>query len=377
MGEEPRSEPRAAVSAKLISIAALANGVGVAPYLLFVDLLRYLPLVVLGSAVLAIFALRGRRIAAGLRPSISEWLLGSWSLVALPSVGSLMGLGFYGLGYGGVKLVVAVASYFGLAIGGDPRAWGFWISIVWAGLVAVQGPTIRLSELARRLYPRESWARSEFFPLLARWRLLTTVAVGGAAALAVAFWFLDPRGVALPVVSSLVLVYTSIPLHSLGAAVATRAEGETIDRVEALLRRATYHVVRAPRTGKPEIDPLLQSVDLLAEGHGRAYAFELKTAQPKLPVEWKAATAIRTAALVLSDEIVGRGGAPVLVEPVLLLVGGSISQSLGAFSEREGVPIVHFANAGDATTDDHELANRLKAAGIVLLATSSAPSASA
>ena len=60
------------------------------------------------------------------------------------------------------------------------------------------------------------------------------------------------------------------------------------------------------------------------------------------PVEWNEASALRTAAQLLSDEIVTGSAARVPVEAVLMLVGGTIAQSLAAFSQRERIPVVHF-----------------------------------
>jgi hypothetical protein len=178
------------------------------------------------------------------------------------------------------------------------------------------------------------------------------------------FWLLDPRGVALPILLSLVCLYTSIPLARLGEARSDEAHAQVVDALAALLQEAGYRIMRSPRTGKAEIDPLLQSVDLLAKRPDRAFALEVKSVAAEAPVEWNEASAVRTAAMLLSDEIVGESGAAVPVEPVLLVVGGTVAQSLEAFSQRERVPVIHFADAAGATGDRHALASRLETAGL-------------
>lgn len=355
----------------LIAIAALANGVGLAPYLLFVDRLGYLFIVVPGSAVVAYLALRKQPAAATAHLSFAEWVFAAWSAVAKPSTVALTGLLFFFWGYAAQKLYAGAAGYFGYPSGGDPQVWGFRGSIWFVFFGVFYGPVENARALSRQLFPHESWARSAFSPLLARSRLraVTTVAATAVAALAAMLWFLDPGGGVLPALLVLLLFYTSYPLAELGEEASNSSEAKVVDATAALLEEADYRVVRAPRTGKPEIDPLLQSVDLLARSDGRAFAVQVKAIAPNVPVEWTEANAVRTAATLLSDEIVAGTGAPVPVEPMLMLVGGKISPGLEAFSQREGVPIVHFDDVAGAIRDRSELTLRLQAAGMVFPAT--------
>jgi hypothetical protein len=112
--------------AALIAIAALASGIASVPYFLFTNLLVGLPAVVLGSAVLAWFALRKLTTEATTEPSLGEWVLRAWSAVFTPSVGGLAGLALFGLLCGGVELFIWAAHYFGYAPHTNPWAWGFW-----------------------------------------------------------------------------------------------------------------------------------------------------------------------------------------------------------------------------------------------------------
>ena len=351
--------------AALIAIAALANGIASLPYLLFAHLLLGLPVVVLGSALLAWFTLRKLTTEATAQPSLGEWVLGAWSAVFTPSVAGLAGLIFFGLFYGGVHLFLMAARFFGFASHANPSAWGFWGSVWFVAPMMILGATESLQELSRQLYPREAGARSAFFPLLPRWKLLALVGVAALVALAVMLWLLDPHGIAFTVLLAVLLLYTSLPLVLLGSEGADTAQVKIIDALAALLQEGGYRIVRAPRTGKAEIDPLLKSVDLLARTGDRAFAVQVKSIASNAPVEWNEASALRTAADLLSDEIVTGGTEPVPVEPVLMLVGGTVAQSLAAFSQRERIPLVLFKDTADATDDRAELTRRLQAAGLV------------
>src|SRR5262245_40848659 len=139
--ERSRQSPVEPNRAALIAIAALASGIGCFPYFLFIDFLVALPAVALGSAVFAWFALRKQTTAATTEPSPGEWLLGAWSAVGMPATGSVAGLMLFGLFYGGVKLFIWAAHYFGFGPHADPGTWGFWGSIWLVVVVSVAGAT--------------------------------------------------------------------------------------------------------------------------------------------------------------------------------------------------------------------------------------------
>ena len=359
--------PVAPNKAALVALVALGGAIGLLPYFLFVDRPAYLWAIVPAIAGVAFLSLRDFRTAAAAHPGPGEWLLGAWSAVARPCAASLVGFMFYGLFYGGRKAFTGVARYLGFDVPeGDPSAWGFGASAWLVGLFAVAIAMSGAQELARQLYPREAWARSTFVALLARPKLIALGALGAVAALAAMPWLLDPHGVALPVTALLVLFYTSFPLAELGKEPADRGRAAVVDLLASVLEEAGYRVDRTPRTGKAEIDPLLQSVDLLAKSDDRAFAFEVKSAAPQVAVEWNEATAVRTAALLLSDEIAAGGGRRLPVEPVLTILGGTIAPSLEAFSRREHLPVVHLDGAADVIGNSRELVRRLQAAGLAL-----------
>jgi hypothetical protein len=375
--ERPQQSPVAPNLVALIAIAALASSIALIPYFLFSDLLVGLPAVALASAVLAWLALRKLTTEAPTEPSLGEWVLGAWSAVATPSLGGLFGLTLFGLFYGGVELFIWAAHYFGFSPHSDPWVWGFWGSIWLIVVVIAVGAIESFENVFRQLYPREAGARSAFFPLLARWKLLALVASAALIALGLMLWLLDLHGIAFPVLLSILLFYSSLPLKLAGSGRSDTAQIKIVDALAALLQEGGYRIVRTPRTGKAEIDPLLRSVDLLARTGDRAFAVQVKSIASSAPVEWNEATALRTAAQLLSDEIVTGSAARVPVEPLLMLVGGTVAQSLAAFSQRERIPVVHFKDTSEATDNRQEFIRRLQAAGLVFAFPQAASSASA
>ena len=370
MIEVPSPRPPAPKHVALATIAALASGVGLLPYFRFVDRSEWLLSVVLVSPVWCFYLLRRQTAKVTTetttKPSLGEWLLGAWSAVGEPVASSLLGMALFGLFYAGVQLFNWAAHHLGFAAQAAPGIWGFWGSIWW--IVAggcVGGPIRGARELFRQLYPHDAGARSPFFPLLARTKLLVLIGVAVAVALALMLWLLDVHGAAFSVLASLTLFYGSYPLTKMGRAAVDGTHRRVVEALAALLHEAGYSIVRRPRTGKAEIDPLLKSVDLLAKTGERAFAVGVTTVESQTPVEWNEASAVRTAAQLLSDGVLPDSDASVTVEPVLMVVGGTVTQSLAAFSQRERVPVVHFEGVAEAINNRRELAGRLQAAGLV------------
>jgi hypothetical protein len=359
---QPVSPNRAA----LALVGALAAGLGVLPYLLWIDRLSYLWALVPASGVLVALSLRDFKTEATAQPSAPEWALGAWSAVAMPATISFMGLTFYGMGYGLQRLLALALQAFGHAPMGDASVWGYWASVWLVAVGVMMACTRRLPEVARQLYPREAWSRTAFQPLLARKRTLVLGALTGLLSLGALLWWLDWHGHALPILLSLLFFYTSFPLADLGKIQPDLLHANAVAALERLLTQQGYTVLRTPRTGKAETDPLLQSVDLLARGPAQAFAIELRTMASATPVEWQAANAVRTAATLLSDEPGPGGAPPVPVQPLLVLMGGRVAQSLAAFSQRERVPLVHLPEAGKALADQDQLVPQFQAAGLAM-----------
>jgi hypothetical protein len=363
--EDPRNQgPVTPNRPALVAIATVASSLGLLPYLAFIDHVEYVSVIAIGVAIAASIALQNIRTAATSHPSPVEWLLGAWSAVSYPAVGSLLAMMLYGLVYGGTKVFLVAASYFWIAPSIDSSRWAFFGSIWVLASIMLVAPTEGMRGVARQLYPREAWAHSAFALLAAKKRRLAIYAAACVLALGAMLWFLDPRGVALPILASLFLFYTSLPLRELGERPRDTSHPALVNALATALESGGYQIVRAPRTGKAEIDPLLEPVDLVARHDTRAFAVAVTSVRPDVPAEWNEATAVRTAATVLSDELFADDGSPLEVQPLLMVVGGRIAQSLQALSQREGVPVLHFSNVADAV-DAPRLVQRLSDAGVI------------
>lgn len=350
----------------LVAIISAGSGLALVPYFLFINRIPYLGVAVAVAAVTALFSLRGLETEATEEPSIAEWLLAAWSAVAHGSTAGLGSLMMYGVAFGGAWLVGYLARLAGFNLHPSPARWGYWGSIAFASVLVVTAAQQGAESLLRSLYPGTAGSRSAFFPLLGKPGRIALVVVAALAALAVILVFLDPRGTAFPIVLMLLFFYTSYPLAELGERRPARLQTEIIESLCRLLEAGGYSVIRSPRTGKPEVDPLIQSIDLLARSRERAFALEVKSRAAGAAVEWNEAAAVRTASSLLEDEMGRDLEAPMPIEPILVVVGGEIAPSLTRFSEQERVPVIHFADAAMFERDLEEVAGRFRAIGVPL-----------
>ena len=351
----------------LAVICASACLIGLAPYLLFIDRLMWFGIIGPVVAVIAYIAVRKQETKVSVDPSWAEWALGAWSAVAMPATGSLGGLLFFGLFYWSTKLVVAAAVKFGLSIDVNPSTWGFWGSVWVVASMAIATPTQVATKLFQALYPPQAWGRTAFFPLLAnRRRFVVIAALAAIGALIVMCSVLSWDGVAFPILLSLLIFYTSFPIAELWRKTTGATRIDVVKSLTQVFQHFGYRVIRAPRTGKPAIDPLLKSIDLMARGDDRAYAIEVRVVAGAGELEWNAATGVRTAATLLTSQSfveVQSGGS---VEPLLVVVGGKIAQSLQAYCQRESIIVVHFESARQTPKSTDELALQLRSVGVTL-----------
>jgi uncharacterized membrane protein YjjB (DUF3815 family) len=343
----------AAPSARLrgVLLATLAAMLGAVPFLLFVDLLPFLPLVGAIAAVVAALSVRKLELPSAEPPTTGEWLLGGWSLVFVGSLISGEGFLLYGLLYGGTRAVERLAGLAG------------WTLDLGAGTIALVGSAFVAAmvvgmaghgakELLEKLHPRVAGTRSPFFPLASRPQTALLVAAGLVLGVAVALWWLDPRGLAFTVGLTLALLYSGLPLAQLGERTTPRDEARLAGAVERLLAAAGYRVTRSPVTGNAEVDPLLAQVDYFAQAAepaaagARSYAVDVKVASgDNDSVDWTTASELRTAARALQATLQPAQGEGVRVDPLLVMVGGRSTEALRRFAAEEGVRLVHIKDA--------------------------------
>jgi hypothetical protein len=320
-------------------LAALAAMLGAVPYLLFVDLLHFLPVAPVVAAVVALLSVRKVQYPATEEPTWGEWLLGGWSLLFFGSLISMEGFVFYAIFYWGSRLLAWVAPYLGWSLALDAgRIATIASAIVALIFTSMAGYFAR--ELLEKLYPQVAGTRSPFFALAAQPRNAILVGAGLALALAAGLVLLNPKGLAFTLSLSFALLYTSSPLSRAGGRRAARMRADVARAIERLFEAAGYRTTRSPVTGKAEVDPLIAGVDYLALSGERAYAVAVKVlADPEHSVDWAIASELRTAARALQDAL----PQPAPVEPLLLMVGGRIDEALQVFSAEQGVKLAHIS----------------------------------
>ena len=337
--ESDRIEPNRAA---LITVVAAGTTIGSLPFLLFVGLLPYCSLAVVAGAVVAIQKLRGFECRATEKPSLSEWVLGGWSTVALPTSVSFVSLLWYAMLYWSGRALIYLAGAVGFELSFGPSRPAFWIVVVMFAALMLFSAVENTTKLAGALYPETAGTRSAFYSLTSKSRGVVLLGVAVAVAFVLLVTLFDTTDNWFPVLLSFILAYSSIPLTKLAKPSSTR-RGRAVDILAAYLERSGYEIVQTLRTGKPDLDPLLAPVDILAENPHIRFAMEVAMPQASQQVEWNAASSIRTASSILNEEL-EKDELKRKVVPVLVLVGGEIAPSLRAFSEDEGVRLVHFEN---------------------------------
>jgi hypothetical protein len=280
--------------------------------------------------------------------------------------------------------VVLVAYYWALfgVIDGLLSAVGLgwnveWI--VWAAFAVIAGPlwlgvvVITGQSLKKNLYPDVAGVRSRYHELAGHRRFFVIVIFGLAVPVG-AIAFLLTAGIASwlrILLGVLLLVYLAI-VSATASPPSEPAMTGTFTPSALLALWAAFveggYDVFSPRTGDPEIDPLLVEIDLFARRAGRGLVVQIKQreAGSAKPLAWTESTAVTTAARVLELQIADRevaaaGSAGLLggvrhVEPLLVLIDVEADESLRNFCSREHVHVltVQTANRWSGLIDpDH------------------------
>jgi hypothetical protein len=329
----------------LAVIVASAIALGVLPFLVWFGAA---PWAIAAFAVAVIWVpWKGRRFVctATERPRPMEWLLAGWSVVGYGAISGLMGFVWYLVGYGAWSLVVSGARALGWMLEVSPATIAGYTAGAFVVMLMFGTLALATDELPARLYPEIAGTRSVFFPLTARPWTLAAVAGAVAAAFASGLAVLDWQGLWFALGATLTLAVSAAHLMTLeapGRPASARA-ADARQAIGALFAAAGYNVVEKPRTGRPEVDPLIASLDFLAVSGSRGFAIEAKVpAAAETAIEWSAASTVRTAAKTLQRALRAGEMPEVTIEPFLIVVGGSVSDDLLAFAEEEGVKLARF-----------------------------------
>ncbi len=270
------------------------------------------------------------------RPGIAElalFMLGSTYYAAL---GALSAVLLYGAVAGLFALLRAVG------VGFLSSGAAFVTTVPLAATVVLGMASVLLEEIGSQLYPPFAGASLPYAQLLStrRRQLRLGVALSASAGLAVIGLFgvwLNWTGLGLAVVLLVYAVAITLPLapSSDGAEVS----GDVVSALVQALQSEGYEVVTDPRTGDPDIDPLLDRVTAFAYQSVSSLTVTVLGAGADPTGDWTAALSTVGAARALEKSPHLPEGVT-SVRPVLVLMDREPDPTLTALAQGEGFPLV-------------------------------------
>ncbi len=315
------------------------------------------------AAVVAFLSVRGLTPSASAERSGAETAVAAAASIGPAASVSLVLIIWYWLIYAGLRGAVLLLHLAGFAwspSAAGPARWTVLIMGISMGPIA---PWLTARGLWRQLFALPAGLRSPYYRLLLYYARPTqlaalTLLAGGAVLLAV----VAPHTRLFYLWLGIYLVLPSSLLWQVGEEGARpRATRPVEGALAKLLEAMGFKVVFQPRTGLPEVDPLLLKTDLLAERDGNTLLIAVKVRAEDAPaVEWDDASAVLSAAWSLHEVAGARTPGLEHVEPVLVLVGKGPTDSLRSFAGDEPIRIIHIPdpdplNQALRTDDEAEL----------------------
>jgi hypothetical protein len=336
----------------LLAVAAMM--LGLTPAVLALHLLWLLLYLFIGSVVVVGLTVRGLRAPSPTRATIPEFLLAGLNAAMVPALLGLTWLGLYHL----TALVVRLISR-ASGVDGDARFIALALSLTIAAIMGVTFAWYVAQDLGAALYPEWGGNRTKFFymTLQPRATLNVSIAVGVlvvgliVAALISSSW----TSTAVWVVLLVWLFYAGAaaePVMSPSKSYDPRTED--VQAVGEALIGQGYRVVAYPRTGKPDIDPLVRKLELFSYSDERAYAVDIKHGLPDAePLDWTAGAGVLDAAQALERAQLTETSAE--IQPLLVILDAQTQESLRRFCQGEGVSLIHVERAtGRSETVGHD-----------------------
>ena len=335
----------------LALLAGLAAVVGLAPAMLILGRPQFLP--ILGFvAALGAFLSSKRKTVATYRPTLPEFLISGSGGIFLQAFLAVLWLLLYALLYGFIGLVVAFAGWLGLALTWDVAAIAFIATLVPAAVFVAIWGSVAYDNMFDQLYPSVPGVRSPMHGWVTyRRRVLVAATVIIVTLFAVGVWLLGgvSRRTGFPfdlLFAQVYILVSSIAPASLIPTTQRPKPSAAADVAEKLFAASGYEVRRYPQTMQTEIDPLLLNLDFVAFTQEHAFAVEVKSqGDPSQAVGWEIAASLRAAASALDRFFRTTDLTPAKVEPLLLLIGGTLSESLRQFLEEEPLRVGHIPDA--------------------------------
>lgn len=322
--------------AAIVLLLTVATPLSLTPVLLALGRPIWLLPLTLLACLTAIVHVRKFVTSATENPSPLEFVLGAVSVAGDMALVGLLWFLFH-------FLIYKVVHFFRP---GSAQVVAFWVTLAVAAFL-----TVALndgSDTAKYLYPNTAGVKSAFYPLVAEQRqmlrrgtlvLLLILAIGLAIfvfAYHIGFWFYFFLETYLFIVG-----VSATPTEE--RATRPRVDRDAIEKMAKVFEGDGYTVERFPRTRKPEVDPLLINLDLLAQRAEDLIMIEVKTQQESgEAVDWKAVSGLRTAAWALTD---ARGLPRSSMKTMLVLLDEKPDKMLRLAAERESTLLVGLTSA--------------------------------
>jgi hypothetical protein len=306
-------------------------------------------------------------------PAQLEWVIAGCYAVATGAIAGFYGFMFSGIAYGLGWLADIAVLAFGKTLWVSPASVAWTVGLgIFTIFIALFSWTF-VPDLSRKLYARTAGMRS-YFSHLEKSRLFRDVA-------GIFFWG--------SVVLVLFIVQTDFSVHDLWFNVIltfllvsfrsyiddigkrTQSSAPTVENLTALknlFQAAGYQLTDRPRIDSAELDPLLQSIDLLALAGDHGYAITAKVlSSAESNVEWFVPSKVRTGAKALQQALKSDENSTIAMQPYLLVIGGQISEKFMKLCADEEVKVVHIPDptslpstvASDSSADLRATALRL------------------
>lgn len=257
----------------------------------------------------------------------------------------------YVLLYGILTLLLALASWLGLTLAWDVAAIAFIATLVPAIFLGGVWGAVSCEDMFDQLYPGVPGVRSPLHGLVTyRGRMLIIATAIIVVLFAVGLWLTwehsTRSGLSFGLLfAQIYILVASIAPLTLVQTIQRPKPSAAADAAEKLFSASGYEVRRYPQTMQTEIDPLLLNLDFVAFDQEYAFAVEVKNQEnPAQSVGWETAASLRAAASALDRFLHTTGLTPAKVEPLLILIGGTLSESLQQFLKEEPIRIGQISN---------------------------------
>lgn len=235
--------------------------------------------------------------------------------------------------------------FVGWPAGASPFGETARLSGLFLAPIQVGGVIVTLQNLLGQLYPDRAGLRSVFQEVRRSksWHWFAIAAVAPGFVLAVAFvagWPVSSGWAALLVI---VEILGGAQLFSLNTASRQPSEQEAASAIEGLLQAVGYQVIRAPRAGLDEIDPLLADLALYARSSdgSQGLAIDVVSASVDKPVSWTAGMNLQLMTLALKQTQEDSRQ----IFPVLVVLGDGLEHQLRDYAHQHSICVVEGLDA--------------------------------